>query len=71
MPPRRRVEPPIANRDVEREMREIHVRLEVMEATPRRTPDVGDVSEAESEEIEVEEVARESVSEERLLRASC
>jgi hypothetical protein len=35
----------------------------------RRAPDVGDVSDVESEEIEVEEVAGEDVVEERLLRA--
>jgi hypothetical protein len=40
-----------------------------MEATQRRAPDVGDVSDAESEEVEVEEVAGEDAAEERLLRA--
>jgi hypothetical protein len=68
MPPRRR-EPPLANRVVEREMRELRARLETMEATQRRAPDVGDVSDAESEEVEVEEAAGEDVAEERLLRA--
>jgi hypothetical protein len=68
MPPRRHVEPPIANRVVEREMRELRAILEAMEATQRRAPDVGDISDAESEEIEVEEAAGENVSEERLLR---
>jgi hypothetical protein len=68
MPPRRRAEPPVANRVVEREMRELHARLDAMETTQRRAPDVGDVSDAESEEIEVEEAAGEDVVEERLLK---
>jgi hypothetical protein len=69
MPPRRCVEPPVANRVVEREMRELCARLEVMEAVQRRAPDVGDVSDAESEEIEVEEeAAGEDAAEECLLK---
>jgi hypothetical protein len=36
-------------------MLELHAILETMEATQRRAPDVGDVSDEESEEIEVEE----------------
>ena len=40
-----------------------------MEVAQRRAPYVGDISDAESEEVEVEEAARENVSEERLLRA--
>jgi hypothetical protein len=64
-----RVEPPLANRIVEREMRELRARLEAMEAVQRRAPDAGDISDAESEEIEVEEAAGENVAEERLLRA--
>jgi hypothetical protein len=44
-------------------------RMEAMEAAQRRAPDVGDVSDAESEEVEVEEAAGEDVAEERLLRA--
>jgi hypothetical protein len=40
------VEPPIANRAVEREMRELRARLEVIEEMQRRAPDAGDVSEA-------------------------
>ena len=56
MPPRRR-EGPLANHFVEREMRELHARLETMEAAQRREPDVGDVIEEESEEVEVEDVA--------------
>jgi hypothetical protein len=68
MPPRRR-DPPLANRVVEREMREFHGRMEAMEATQRRAPDIGDVSDAESEEAEVEEAVGEDVVEERLLRS--
>jgi hypothetical protein len=45
--------------------------MEAMEATQRRAPDVGDVSDVESEEVEVEEATGEDVAEERLLRASC
>jgi hypothetical protein len=40
-----------------------------METTQRRAPDVGDVSDAENEEVEVEEVVVEDVAEERLLKA--
>jgi hypothetical protein len=43
--------------------------MEAMEAAQRRAPDVGDVSDAESEEAKVEEATREDVAEERLLRA--
>jgi hypothetical protein len=46
MPPRRHVDPPIANRAMEREMRELHARLDAMETAQRRAPDAGDVSEA-------------------------
>jgi hypothetical protein len=47
MPPRRHADPPVANRAMEREMRELCVRLDAMETTQRRAPDAGDVSEAE------------------------
>jgi hypothetical protein len=47
MPPRRRVEPPVENRAMEREMRELCARLDAMETTQRRAPDAGDVSDAE------------------------
>jgi hypothetical protein len=50
-------------------MRELIARLEVMEESHRRAPDAGDISDAESEEVEVEEDARENVVEEHLLRA--
>jgi hypothetical protein len=69
MPPRRCVEPHLANCVVEREMRELRARLEVMEATQMRAPDAGDISDAKSEEVEVEEGAGENVAEELLLRA--
>jgi hypothetical protein len=48
MPPRRR-ERPIPDPAVEREMHELHARLDAMETTQRRTVDVGDIIEAESE----------------------
>jgi hypothetical protein len=57
MPPRRQVEQPLANRAVEREMRELHARLEAMEEAQRRAPDTGGVNDEESEEVEVREVA--------------
>ena len=43
--------------------------MEAMEATQRRAPDIGDVSDAESEEAGVEEATREDDVEERLLRS--
>jgi hypothetical protein len=52
MSPRRR-EAPVANPIVEREMQELHAILETMEAEKRRAPNVGDVNEVESEEVEV------------------
>jgi hypothetical protein len=39
-----------------------------METMQRREPDVGDVSDAENEEVEVEEVVGEDVAEECLLK---
>jgi hypothetical protein len=69
MLPRRHAEPPIANRAVEREMRELCVRLDVMDTVQSREPNVGDVSDAEREEIEFEESIGEYASEERLLKA--
>jgi hypothetical protein len=67
MSPRRRVEPPVANKDMEREMRELPARLNAMETTQRRAPNAGDFSEAEIE-VEVEGALVEDVVEERLLR---
>jgi hypothetical protein len=43
-------------------------RLDAMETTQRREPDVGDISEAESEEMEVEGAAEEDTAEECLLK---
>jgi hypothetical protein len=63
-----RTGPPIANRVVGREMRELHARLEAMEAMQRRTPVAEDVSDVESEEVEVEEATGEDVAEECLLK---
>jgi hypothetical protein len=51
MPPRRRVDLPVANRAMEIEMRELCVSLDAMETTQRRAPDAGDVSEAEIEGV--------------------
>ena len=49
MPPRIHVDPPMENRVVGREMREIHARLEKMEAMQKRKPTIEDISDAESE----------------------
>jgi hypothetical protein len=62
MPPRTCVERPIANPVVEMEMRELLDRLDSMEKTQIKTPNAGDVIDAESEEIEVEEYAGEDVA---------
>jgi hypothetical protein len=42
-----------------------------MEATQRRETDIGDVRDAESEEVEVEEAIGEDVAEECWLRVVC
>jgi hypothetical protein len=68
MPPRRCRERPVVNAAMEEEMRQLRARLDAMETTQRRAPEVGDVSEAESEDVEVEEVVGEQATEERLLR---
>jgi hypothetical protein len=72
MPPRRRDRPmPMPDPAVEREMRELRVRLDAMETTQRHTIDTGDISEAESENEaghEGEEVAIEDATDERLFR---
>jgi hypothetical protein len=69
---RRQGDKPLANRVVEREMRELPVRLVAMEEMKRREPDTRDISDAESEEDVgenvIEEDAGEEVGEERLLR---
>jgi hypothetical protein len=54
---------------MEREMRELRARLDTMETTQRRAPDVGDVNDAENKEVEVEKLVVEDVAEERLLKA--
>jgi hypothetical protein len=68
MPLRRLVDPPIENRAMEREMRELKARLDAMETTQRRAPDARDVSDADNEEVEVEEAVTEDTIEECLLR---
>jgi hypothetical protein len=44
------------------------MRLDAMETMQRRAPDAGDISEAESEEIEVEENVAEDVAQDRLIK---
>jgi len=51
MPPRRHDDPPVANRAMEREMRELRERLDSMETAQRRVLDPGDISKAEMEEV--------------------
>jgi hypothetical protein len=68
MPPRRHRDRPVENPTMEEEMRRLCARLDAMETTQRRAPNVGDISEVESEEVEVEGAAGEEVAEERLLR---
>ena len=53
MPPRRHVERPVSNLVMEREMREICAILDAMDITQIISPDVGDFSDAEREEMEV------------------
>ena len=68
MLPRRR-DRPMLDPKVEREMRKLRARLDAMETTQRCTIDVGDISEAESEnEAGNEEVSVEDATEERLFR---
>jgi hypothetical protein len=69
MPPRIHIDPPIVNCVVGREVRELCTRLEAMEAIQRRKFVAGDVSDAESEEIEVEEATWEDTGDERFLKA--
>jgi hypothetical protein len=68
VPPRRCVEPPVGNRDMEREMKELRARLDSMETMQRRAPDAGDINDAENEEVEFEEFVVEDVVEEILLK---
>jgi hypothetical protein len=44
----------VVNAAMEEEMGQLHVRMDAMETTQRRAPKAGDVSEAESEDIEEE-----------------
>jgi hypothetical protein len=68
MPPRRHRDILVTNPTMEEEMRRLHARIYAMETAQRRAPDAGDISEAESEEVEVEGAAGEDVAEECLLR---
>jgi hypothetical protein len=71
MPPRRR-DRQLPDPAVEREMCELHARLDAMETTQRHTVDARDINEDESEDeagIEGEEVVVEDAVEERLFRA--
>lgn len=68
MSPRRHRERAVENASMGEEMRQLHAILEVMETTQRRSPDVGDINKAKSEEMEVEGVAGEEVAKECLLR---
>ena len=68
MSPRIRQERPMSDPVVEREMRELHTRLDAMETSQRKAHDFGDVSDAENKEVEVEKVVVGDVAEERLLK---
>ena len=62
---------PDQNPEMERQIRDLRVRLEEMEAAQRRTASIGDHSDSEGE-VEVEqptEVAAEDASNERLIKA--
>jgi hypothetical protein len=52
-------------------MQKLRAILEAMEAVQRRAPDTGDVSNAESEEVEVKEAAGENVAEEIVAGDNC
>jgi hypothetical protein len=64
MAPRRRADRPIPNLAMEREMRELRSCLDAMVTTQRREDDVGDISEAKSEEEGNEEVVAEDAAKE-------
>ena len=71
MPPRRRDRPmPMPDPTVEREMRELRARLDAMETAQRCTVDVGDISEADSENEagNEEEFVVEDATNERLFK---
>jgi hypothetical protein len=69
--PLRRRDRPMPDLAVEREMHELHARLDAMETTQRRTIDTGDISEADSENEDghKEEVVVEDAVDECLFRA--
>jgi hypothetical protein len=70
MPPRRR-DRPMPDLVVEREMRELHARIDAMEIAHRRTINVGDINEDKSEyeaRHEGEEVAVEDAADKHLFR---
>jgi hypothetical protein len=69
MPPRRCAETLVANQSIERDMRELRARLDAIEIVQRRSPDVRDIGDAESEEREVEEFVAKDVTEECLLKS--
>jgi len=54
MSPRRHRERPVVNVAMEEEMRQFSGMLDAMETTQIRAPKVGDISEAESEDVEAE-----------------
>jgi hypothetical protein len=68
MPRRRHRDKPVANPSVEEEMRRLCARIYSMETAQRREPHAGDISEAESGEMEVEGAVGEDVAKECLLR---
>jgi hypothetical protein len=73
MPPRRRDRPrSMLDPVVEREMSELHARLDAMETTHRRIFNIGDINKDESENEaghEGEEIAVEDVADEQIFRA--
>jgi hypothetical protein len=62
------MEKPIENVSMGEEMRQLHARMDSMEIARRRAPNVGDINEAGSKEMEEEGVVGEEVAKERLLR---
>jgi hypothetical protein len=68
-PEERKGEPLVENQSIEMDMRELRARLDAIEISQRRSPDVRDISDAESEEREVEEFVAKDVAEECLLKS--
>jgi hypothetical protein len=64
MSPRRHKEREVSNETMGEEMRQICAILDAMETVQRRDPNVGDINEAESEEVEEKGVAGEEVAKE-------